>query len=107
MERGLPPLLATRSDRIAQTLAALGSEQRLTLLRALIAKPRSAQELQAALGATSPGPLYHHLKELVALGLVEQPERSEYRIRARYVVPLLAIVSAALDIATKRRDEDE
>ena len=99
MERPLPGLLAVKAEAIAALLSSLASPQRLQLLRALLGGPKSSQELQEALGISSPGQLYHHLKELTAAGIVEQRDRSAYQLSARRVVPFLAIVAAALDLA--------
>jgi DNA-binding transcriptional ArsR family regulator len=99
VERPAPGLLALKPERIAPVLASLSSPQRLSLLGALLAGPKSSQELQEVLGVSSPGPLYHHLKELLAAGIVEQRERSAYQIVARHVVPLLAIWAAAFDLS--------
>ena len=58
----------------------------------------SRAELQEALGDTSTGHLYHHLRELQAAGLIAQRRRGEYEIAPQAPVPLLVIVAAALDL---------
>lgn len=82
----------------ARTLESLGSPARLALLAALLQAPRSRAELQEALGDTSTGHLYHHLRELQAAGLIAQRRRGEYEIAPQAPVPLLVIVAAALDL---------
>lgn len=82
----------------APLLERLGSAARLALLAALLAGPRSRRELQEALGETSTGHLYHHLRELQAAGLLLQPRRGEYEIASQAVVPLMTIVAAAMDL---------
>jgi DNA-binding HxlR family transcriptional regulator len=103
MERPVPGLLAVSSDSIATILAALASAQRLQLLRALVGGPRSSRQLQQALGVPSPGHLYHHLKELLAAGIVEKRDRTAYQLPARCVVPLLAVVAATFDLGAGGR----
>jgi DNA-binding transcriptional ArsR family regulator len=85
----IDPTLVTR------TLATLGHPSRLLLLRALLPAPRSSQQLQEVLGVSSPGQLYHHLKDLLAAGLVRQTARSQYEIASHHVIPLLVIFAAA------------
>lgn len=68
------------SEQVAQVIAAMGNPHRVTLLRALFQGPRTALQLQEELAMGSVGQLYHHLKELVATGLVIQSRRSTYSI---------------------------
>lgn len=82
----------------ARTLESLGSPARLALLSALLQAPRSRAELHQALGDTSTGHLYHHLRELQAAGLIAQRRRGEYEIAPQVPIPLLVIVAAALDL---------
>lgn len=67
---------------IAAVCHALGSEARLGLLRALEGGPRTTGELLAAVGLDR-GQLYHHLRDLLVQGLVEQPERGRYAVTRR------------------------
>jgi DNA-binding transcriptional ArsR family regulator len=67
---------------IAAVCHALGSEARLGLLRALENGPRTTADLLAAVGLDR-GQLYHHLRDLLLQGLVEQPERGRYAITRR------------------------
>jgi ArsR family transcriptional regulator len=97
-EHPLPDVCALAPDRLAQVLAALAHPARLILLRALLEQARTSQELQAILGVSSPGQLYHHLKELLAAGVVTQARRSHYEITPRQVVPLLAVLATAFDL---------
>ena len=83
---------------IASVLGSLGSPARLALLTTLVAGPRSRPELQDALGESSTGQLYHHLRDLQAAGLIHQPKRGRYEIAAHTVVPLLTILAAAGDV---------
>lgn len=87
----------------ATTLECLGSPARLALLAALIGAPRSRAQLQEALGETSSGHLYHHLRELQAARLLVQRRRGEYELATHALVPLLAIVAAAMDLGADDR----
>jgi ArsR family transcriptional regulator, arsenate/arsenite/antimonite-responsive transcriptional repressor len=99
VERPVPALLQLETEGIARVITALGSPQRLLLLRALLHGQHSSQQLQAALEVTSAGQLYHHLKELLAAGIIEQRGRNNYRLDPRKIVPFLTLLAAALDLA--------
>lgn len=104
IERALPFLLDLDAEAVAPVLLALGNPWRLRLVRALLGGPRGSQQLQEAVGLGSPGQLYHHLKELLAAGVIEQRARSEYRLAARKIVPFLIILAAALDLGGQGAD---
>ena len=99
MERPVPGLLAVDDDLIARTVTAIASPTRIRLLKAVLGGANETHQLQAALGEVSTGQLYHHLKELTAIGLVIQRGRGRYEIAAHAVVPLLAMIAAAFDLA--------
>ena len=98
-ERGLAQIWDMDLAEVATLLAALGHPARLALVRALLVGERSSQELQEVIGSGSAGQLYHHLKDLLAAGVVDQAGRSRYRISAGRIVPLLVIFAAAGDVA--------
>ena len=100
IERPLGDLLEIDPDAPAHVLATLAHPQRLRILIALVDRPRTAAELQKVIGSRSPGPLYHHLRDLLALGVVAQRER-RYEVPARHVVPLLAAISLTIDLAAR------
>jgi DNA-binding transcriptional ArsR family regulator len=104
--RPVAGLLALDVEPLAQVLAALGSPQRLLLVRAMLDGPRSSHQLQEALGIASAGQLYHHLKELLATGIIEQRGRSVYRLAARNVVPYLVALALAYDLRSGQRAEE-
>ncbi|GAA3071562.1 helix-turn-helix domain-containing protein [Streptosporangium carneum] len=91
----------------ATLLERLGSRPRLALLAALLKKPRTRRELQEALGETSTGHLYHHLKDLQSAGLLVQPRRGEYAIAPHAVVPLMTMVAIAMDLGTAESPQEE
>jgi DNA-binding transcriptional ArsR family regulator len=98
-EHGVPEILDLDPARLARVLAALGHPVRLKLAYSLVEKPRTSQELQEVIGSASAGQLYHHLKEMIAAGVVAQEGRSRYLVTGERIVPLLAILAAAGDLA--------
>ena len=84
---------------IARLLAALGNPQRVQIVQALIHAPATTAELSGRLDEPSTGQLFHHLKELLAAGVVYQPQRGTYAIRQQHIVPLLTVMSCSLDLA--------
>jgi DNA-binding transcriptional ArsR family regulator len=82
-----------------EVLAALGHPVRQALVEALLDGPRTGGELAEAVGLTSAGQLYHHVRALTAAKIIEQHSRGTYRIPAAKVVPVLVLMTAAADIA--------
>lgn len=80
---------------VARLFAALGSPFRVLLLRALLAGPKTSQQLQAELDVGAVGQLYHHLKELLAAGLIVQRKRSLYAIRPEKAMFICLVFAAA------------
>ena len=72
----------------------------LPRLRALIRGPRDRQALQEVLGDATSGQLYHHLRDLQAARLLVQRVRGQYELAPTAVVPVLAILAIAFDLAT-------
>jgi DNA-binding transcriptional ArsR family regulator len=99
MGRRWPDVLAADRSRNARALAALGSRARLDIVAELLAGPVSRQELQARIDQSSAGRLSHHLRELLAAGLVEQPRRGLYQVPLHRVVPLPTLLCCAVDLA--------
>ncbi|MFI9549987.1 helix-turn-helix domain-containing protein [Nonomuraea endophytica] len=98
-EHDVADLMAADWAAAAPVLESMGSPPRLALLAALAGGPRSRAELHEALGGeTSSGHLYHHLRELQNAGLIGQQGRGTYAVVPRAVIPLLAILAAALDL---------
>lgn len=75
-------------------LGALGHPVRLRLLQQVMTGSRTTADLQAddRLGTT--GQLYHHLRQLVAAGWLQQTTRGHYAVPAERVVPLLVLLAA-------------
>jgi DNA-binding transcriptional ArsR family regulator len=93
-------LLELDEALLARQLTALGSPVRIRILRELSAGPLQTADLQARLDEPSAGQLYHHLRELLAAGIVTQPRRSVYAIPDRAVIPLLTLLACAHDLAS-------
>ena len=81
---------------LAGRLGALGHPLRLQLLRAVLHGADNLQALQALPGVGTTGQLYHHLRDLQNAGWVSSARRGHYAIPGERVVPLLAVLSAAL-----------
>lgn len=96
MGRGVDDLLGQDWGDLAGTLAALGHPMRLQVLRAVLGGTSSTQGLQALPEMATTGQLYHHLKELESAGWLRSLRRGEYGVPAERVIPLLAILSAAI-----------
>lgn len=94
-------LFEAAPDLLAQIFAALSSPHRVIILRTLCERPCTAQQLQEVLGMGSAGQLYHHLKELLAAGLITQRERSSaYTIEPAKVIPICAALMVAFSLTT-------
>lgn len=98
MRRSWEDVRGSRSAAAAAVFAALASPTRVEIVRALLDGPLSTSDLTTRIDASSTGRLFHHLKELLAAGLVHQPVRGTYALRRTHVVPLLAALSCALDL---------
>jgi DNA-binding transcriptional ArsR family regulator len=101
----LAELLSADWGPAAGILECLGSLPRLALLGALLREGRRTNvDLQEALGAvlgdTTSGQLYHHLRALQGAGLIQQRRRGEYDLAPQAVIPVLAILAAAMNVAT-------
>jgi DNA gyrase subunit B len=96
-EHAIPEIVQSEQEAMARILAALGNASRLAIVTELIAQPRSAPELQEKLNIPSTGQLYHHLKELLASGIISQPKRSHYEVSAHKLIPALTILATASD----------
>jgi len=94
-------LFEAEPDQLAQIFAALASPHRVIILRTLCERSCTAQQLQEVLGMGSAGQLYHHLKELIAAGLITQRERSSaYTLEPTKVIPICAALMVAFSLTT-------
>ncbi len=104
--RGWPEIRQGAPDAVATLFGALSSSSRIRILCELVAGPVTTSDLGERLDQPSSGQMFHHLKELLAAGLIYQPERGTYAIRREDVVPLLAALSCAIDLASPKTEEE-
>jgi len=93
-------------EPLAQLFAALASPHRLVILRTLWDGPRSSQSLQEAVGMSSTGQLYHHLKELLAAGLIIQRGGREYGLAPAKRMLICLALAIASDLMTESQQEE-
>lgn len=104
-ERGWDDVIALAADPVARVLTALANDIRLRIVGELVSGPAGTGELAARLQVATSGQLFHHLKELLGAGVIHQPRRGVYALRPQHVLPLLAVISAAGDIASSTDEE--
>lgn len=105
-QQQVAPLFEMAPEALAQVFAALASPHRVIILRLLCQGPRTSQQLQEALGMSSAGQLYHHLKELLAVGLIVQRGRSDYSIDPDKVITIcIALMVASHFLRAYEREE--
>jgi DNA-binding HxlR family transcriptional regulator len=98
-------VLAGDRTRSSRALGALGSPARLDIVGELLTGSLSRQELRKRLGRATAGQLNHHLRELLAAGLVEQPSRGVYQVPHQHIVPILTLLSCATDLASDATEQ--
>lgn len=91
---------AQASDDLAKVLAAVGHRQRLAILMAMLAGPKSVAELVSSLDLGTTGAAYHHLNVLLGAGLVVQAERGVFSIAPDRVAMVLTVLASPLSRAT-------
>jgi len=103
MRRTWDEVIDGAGEGTASVLSALASGPRLRMVAELARGPLATSDLAERLDQPSTGQLFHHLKELLAAGVVFQPQRGVYTIRKQHLIPVLAILSAASDLAPRSR----
>ncbi len=98
MRRPWDEVRGTTDENAARVLTALANGTRLKIVSELLGGELATGELVERLALPSSGQLFHHLKELLAAGIVHQPVRGTYAIRREHAVPLLAVLAATLDL---------
>jgi DNA-binding transcriptional ArsR family regulator len=88
-----------QDDAIVQLFSAIASPRRLTMLKAMMAGADSYAKLRKAVGLSA-GPLYYHLRELKAAGLVEEGQRDVYKLTQRGK-HLLLIADSSVKLVTR------
>jgi DNA-binding transcriptional ArsR family regulator len=99
MERAWDDIVDHEPEIIARTFSALSSPVRVRIICALVGGPAPTAALAERIEAGTSGQLFHHLRDLLAAGLLHQPQRGVYALRAQHALPLLAAMSAAMDLA--------
>lgn len=99
IELAADAVLALPDSGGAAVLAGLGHPARAAMVRRLLTGAAGVAELQDAVGSTSTGQLYHHLRTLTGCGLVVADGRGTYRVPPTSVVPALTLLLAAADVA--------
>lgn len=99
IDRAWPEVRAQADGAAADLFAALSNPSRIRIVCELASGSLTTGELAERLDQPSSGQLFHHLKELLSAGLIHQPARATYAIRRQHVVPLLAALSCAIDLA--------
>ncbi len=94
------------AEGIARVLSALANATRIRIVAEVLRGPVTTGDLAERLDQPSSGQLFHHLKELLVARLIHQPVRGTYAIRRQHAVPLLAVLSAATDLAGPASDEE-
>lgn len=93
-------LLALNDGRtVEKVLTSVGNSQRLAILLTLLKKPMTVNQLIDALGFSSTGQVYHHLKPLVSADIIKE-EKGVYAViphRVQGIVMLLAGVWDLID----------
>ena len=92
-------IFAVPLDGSVRVLAALASLPRLALYRAVLDHPATSAELMKAASLNTTGQLYHHLRELIAAGLIAQEGRDRYALVPERLPAARTILGAALGVA--------
>lgn len=95
--QGIGALLGMDTARITRTLAALGSSERLEILKQILQKPMTTAELVAALNLGTTGKAYHHLNALQAADFVTNVNGT-FRFRGHRVRGFIMILAGLSDL---------
>jgi DNA-binding transcriptional ArsR family regulator len=79
---------------LSAPIAALAHPVRLRILKALMQRHLSTQDLLALDGMGTTGQLFHHLKALQQAGWLRSTQRGVYELAGERIVPLLVVLSA-------------
>lgn len=107
LERPLPFVLQRDWAGAAHLLTALAHPVKLEIVRRLLRGARTSQELKEADQSGTTGRLYHHLRDLLACGIVVSHNRNSYAIAPEKAVSCLIIIVAASELASASGGSDE
>ncbi|MEU0215085.1 winged helix-turn-helix domain-containing protein [Streptomyces sp. NPDC006265] len=86
-------LLEDEWKTAAESFAALGHPVRIRLLREILGGRRTAAELAEPDEVGTTGQIYHHLRQLTAMGWLHTTGRGRYEVPSARVVPLLVALA--------------
>ncbi len=95
-------LKLVENNTTSRVLNCIGNNDRLNILLTVLKAPRTVAQLVEQCGYNSTGQVYHHLKPLLATGLVkEDPENRGFYVvptdRVQGIIMLLAGISDLID----------
>lgn len=98
-------LLRAVEDRTPErVLACIGSNERLNILIALLKKPMTVAEIVKKCGFGSTGQAYHHMKPLLAAGIIAEGEegagKGVYVVRFDKVRGIIMLLAGICELAT-------
>lgn len=98
-------LLRAVEDRTPESvLACVGSNERLNILIALLKKPMTVAEIVKKCGFGSTGQAYHHMKPLLAAGIIAEGEegagKGVYVVRFDKVRGIIMLLAGICELAT-------
>lgn len=98
-------LLRAVEDRTPErVLACVGSNERLNILIALLKKPMTVAEIVKKCGFGSTGQAYHHMKPLLAAGIIAEGEegagKGVYVVRFDKVRGVIMLLAGICELAT-------
>lgn len=105
--RSWDDILAATGRATASLLSALANPTRIRIVGAILRGSRTTADLIDVLDQPSSGQLFHHLKDLIAAGVIHQPVRGVYAVRPSHVVALLTIMCAAIDLVPAEVDHEQ
>ncbi len=98
---GAKPITARHRQRLGVVLDAAASTHRLAILELLLGGPATYQHLQKTTGLKV-GPLYHHVNQLRAAGLIGPKERDLYWLTQSGRILVLVLQAAAPHLTSRR-----
>lgn len=94
-------LLAMPQDKVATVFSALGNQQRLDILLALLEQPMTVAQLVEKLQMKTTGQAYHHLNSLIAADLLEEVKEAEkgtYAVKGHRVQGIIMALVGVNDL---------
>ena len=104
---GLLKLIADKTAE--QVLACIGSQERLDILLVILKKPSTVNEIVKKCKFNTTGQAYHHMKPLLAAGIIVKEEGSKgvYIVSPRKVQGLIMLLAGICDIVDESNYMEE